>query len=283
MSNYGRDQVITYYDVQSIDLLRQKLASGVDVNRPATEMYSPLGLAARDANVEACRLLLDSGADPDRCGVKGACPLSEVLGQKRNDDAAKSATVEVVKLLLEFGANPDGNLPPSGRPIAYYSPIFQAAQYGHYEAIGLLAEHGNIDVKCYSGSERAVEDLTTPLDWAVLWKHEETAIALLRNGASGELVSQSQRGLTAFQHAAQHYLKKIVEYGIREGNEDPTKLLDGSVRVNVSAEMKNFMLLIWYEVQAQRTELTVHDAIEAQPLGEPSVVVAKNNRGMSPL
>jgi uncharacterized protein len=71
-------------------------------HRARDHLYTPLHFAANRGNVEAVRLLIASGADPDAVAKDGNTPLH--MAAAKCGFEAKS--VDVARLLLEAGAHP---------------------------------------------------------------------------------------------------------------------------------------------------------------------------------
>lgn len=89
----------------------------------------PLHLAARFGQAEACSVLLDTGADPDRVSDNpiAFCPLHA---------AVAGASLECAELLLDAGADPNR---PQGDGL---TPLMAAAATGQIELVELLLDHG---------------------------------------------------------------------------------------------------------------------------------------------
>jgi ankyrin repeat protein len=111
------------------------LAAGADPNASVAGRNSSgevvqttaLAVAARAGQLEAARLLLDAGADPDRANAYGETPLLLAAGNGR---------LEVARLLLDAGA--DLNRAASDG----HTPVMMTAGYGHPEALRLLLARG---------------------------------------------------------------------------------------------------------------------------------------------
>jgi ankyrin repeat protein len=86
--------------------IQAELVSGADASFGDDVNYSPLHAAAQEGQVEAVRLLLTAGADPNKADEHGNGPLWTAVHQaclvRRTD-----ANLEVVRLLLAAGADPD--------------------------------------------------------------------------------------------------------------------------------------------------------------------------------
>lgn len=87
---------------QSIEAARILLAAGADPNVSNAEGFSPLRYCAQEGDLEMARLLLLCGATEtiDEWGGPGALTALSF--------AARGLHVEMVKLLLEYGADPQG-------------------------------------------------------------------------------------------------------------------------------------------------------------------------------
>ena len=122
------------------------VARGANPDSPDHEGMSPLCIAAREGNVEAIRILVGSGADPNsRSPITGNSPLHF---------AVLSNQFGAAKALLE--ANADANATNAGGIAA----LHLAAATGKLDILRLLLDRG-ADVNSGQGTE-----LGTPLSVA---------------------------------------------------------------------------------------------------------------------
>jgi uncharacterized protein len=119
------------------DRLRELLEDDPDAaNAFGDDGFQPLGLACFFGHVEAARLLLDSGADPNtlaRNEQLQVAPLHSASASENKDEATR---FELCELLLERGADP--NLEQGGG----FTALDNARQNGDAPLERLLLDHG---------------------------------------------------------------------------------------------------------------------------------------------
>jgi ankyrin repeat protein len=197
------------------DAVRQFIESGADVNEPEADGTSALLWAAYQQSPELVSLLLESGADPNAANQFGITPLLQ---------ASRYGDAELIKLLLDGGAD----LAAATRDGE--TPLMAASRAGSVEAVKVLLEHG--------ADPNATESLwdQTALMWATAEGHLDVVDALLAAGADPnakarvtELAKRSTRtdfpsgGFTALMWA------------VRDGNEAILRrLLEGGADINAT-------------------------------------------------
>ncbi|WP_420617191.1 ankyrin repeat domain-containing protein [Candidatus Palauibacter sp.] len=151
--------------------VRTLLSDGADVNAPQGDGMTALHWAARAANADLARLLLEAGADVGAATRIGAyTPLhlaSEVGGS------------EIVGLLLEAGAEQTATTADVGGA----TPLHLAAGAGEADAVRLLMEHGG------DADVREARWGQTPLMYAAARGREAAVRALLEGGADPALAT----------------------------------------------------------------------------------------------
>ena len=150
----GRTALHAAVETGRISLAQHLIGSGADVNarlitappqlpgdlisRNSFKGASPFWLAARDANLEMMRLLLDAGADPHLPNASGVTPLMIASGLGGYDARRPpdDLVVETATLLLERGADAAAT-DRSGQ-----TALHGAASMWEDEVIQLLVDHG---------------------------------------------------------------------------------------------------------------------------------------------
>lgn len=102
MDHYGRTPLWHHALAGDLAGIRAELATGADPSFGDDVNYSPLHAAVQEGRVEAVKLLLEAGADPNKVDNHGNGPLwTAVL------TAPQSARAELIAVLLAAGADPD--------------------------------------------------------------------------------------------------------------------------------------------------------------------------------
>jgi ankyrin repeat protein len=144
--------------------------------------------AVKDGDAAEVERLLNSGADPDFVGSKGAVALPMAAG---------AGDLEIVRLLLAAGADVNSGMDvriTTGHSFLEASPLFHAAAAGHLEVVELLLA---------SGADPNQPDTAVgvvPLHEAARMNYLEIVQALLANGADVNL--RGTRGDTPLYWAA---------------------------------------------------------------------------------
>lgn len=174
----------------NLDLLKQAITKGADVNARSKQESSALLIAAAGQNPEIVKTLLDHSADVNIKGRYGTNPLIAAagggnleivkmliehgtnvraetnLGNTALEPAITGRHVDVVRLLLQEGL--DGSKPLTS---GFY-PLEAAASTGNNEIVELLLKHG-ADPNVYRG-------INKPFYSAMMQGHNEIAGMLLK-------------------------------------------------------------------------------------------------------
>ena len=111
----------------AVDTVRQLLADGHPADQRDADGLTPLMWAARAGAVDAMRVLLDGGADPNaRDRRHGWTPLLHAIHKRR---------IDAVRLLLERGADPNART-------AELTPLIMGAPDRTPDFVELLLEYG---------------------------------------------------------------------------------------------------------------------------------------------
>ncbi len=172
-------------------VLKKMLSTGFDITARINEM-DILTIAAGAGNLEAVRILLDSGANPD--SDANIAPLRI---------AADKGHLDVVRLLIENGATIDAPAPDG------WTALLWAASSGHTEIVIFLEEHG-ADADIVAG-----EKMATPLHMASAKGHEKIVAFLLTKGV---VVSpRAFNGATPLHYAVQNKHIEVVRLLLDHG------------------------------------------------------------------
>lgn len=142
-----------------------KKSSPEEINEKDNIGHSPLIYAIGREQVEAVRLLLEYGADPNNKDIKGITPLAFVADPQPIRDASAQKRLEIAQLLLDKGADLSLQNNAGNQPL--WVAVFSASD-GNTEKLSLvelMLRHGaDMHHKNNAGN--------SPLDFAkkVGWK-----------------------------------------------------------------------------------------------------------------
>ncbi len=144
-----------------VDLVKELLDKGADINAQNAEGNTPLHLAVVQGDMEIAKLLLQKGAKYDQKNKKGMTPLYGAVDKKN---------IPLVRILLQHGANSNG--PVSGG----FTPLHMAVSKGNQAIVELL-------VKYKADPNQPNNKGLTPFHFAVDKGYKNTAELLLNKGA----------------------------------------------------------------------------------------------------
>ena len=177
---------------------RKLVELGADIHGRSAAGLAPLHWAASRDEVDMIEELIECGSDPD---VQWRVPVSTTLQLLSSPErsvytplhvAVNAQNVKAVKKLLELGSTVDC----SSEPPSTFTALHMASKEGHVEIVSALIAHG-------ANIEKTTDSLCTPLSLAVESNHPETVRILLLNGCDVDHVSffAGETDLTPFQLA----------------------------------------------------------------------------------
>jgi ankyrin repeat protein len=300
MSSDAKQAVWSEEDIRDLDRLCQKIASGASINHamhPDTDLL-PLGMAARLGSVEACRLLLEAGANPNVARfsrLHPSCPLLEVIDARMESVVARTPVMpvgvmkEVFEVLVAFGADPNGY--QRGEFLqSRESTLNRAATYYDHAAIRALVELGaDLDKKiAYLRENGLIMSTVEHVPVLDEMKHsgksddgrpvgdEDTMLLLLRLGADDSCLGNPNRDLTPFTESVSVGRDKLVEYYVLERGEDLAQQVNGKTLLQMAVAESTRVVL-----KSLKTELAVKDAIGTQGSGTQTVARPKRREGLT--
>jgi hypothetical protein len=257
---------------EGLERLAEAIRTGMDVMQisKAAENRTPLAIAALKGNLEACRLLLNAGADPNKsrgwqngpstiCEVINSAAGRNFLGGEPVSKLPLKQARAIIKLLVEYGASPDGR--PVEAPAAYResyaSPIHLAVEKGSHELVALLAEF-NADLN----ANALVSDVggipTDPLGTAKAVGDQAMMVTLLRHGADDQFLGSATKGYSPFIGTVITGYDKVAEYYVRERGEDLAQRFDGRTLLQLAKTPIMRTML-----RALKTEMAVKDVLDS--------------------
>ncbi|MBB6049898.1 ankyrin repeat domain-containing protein [Armatimonas rosea] len=120
---------------QAIAIFREFLAHHLDIHATSAEGICALHIATRLGDLDLVKEVLARGADINAPSQLGGTPLQIAMMPTLRDK--EGPEVPLIQFLLESGANPNSISPANGT-----TPLMQAALMNHPKTVALLLEHG---------------------------------------------------------------------------------------------------------------------------------------------
>uniref|UniRef100_A0A8B9EW65 USH1 protein network component sans n=1 Tax=Amazona collaria TaxID=241587 RepID=A0A8B9EW65_9PSIT len=191
-----------------LDLLKE--ATKKDLNSPDEDGMTPTLWAAYHGNLDALRLIVSRGGDPDKCDIWGNTPLHL---------AAANGHLNCLSFLISFGANIwclDND---------YHTPLDMAAMKGHMECVRYLdsiaAKQSSLNPKLVSKlKDKAFRDAERRIKDCVKLqkKHHERMEKRYRKEMSdnSDTMSFSSYSSSTLSKKFQHIPKEWTRRNIRD-------------------------------------------------------------------
>ena len=219
-----------------IEIIKERLNAGVDVNEKGIGGMTPLHRAAREGHNEAVRFLIANGADINAKDKRGRVPLHRV---------AREGHEEIAKILIASGA--EVNAKSQLGSFKGETPLDEAIKRKQIGLASLLREnggkYGSITVAAEVGDMKALKDFLSagadlsgigPLSAAASGGHKECLELLISNGAI--VTAENRYGSTPLHHAATTDTANLL---IINGADVNAKVNDGSSPL-ISAASKGY-------------------------------------------
>lgn len=182
--------------VDSVDIARQLIDSGLDPNARTDSGSTPSHLAAGNGFEEVVALFMEKGADVNIANGQGSTPLH---------DAAREGHKKVVELLLNNGAELGAK-----DNLSAQTPLHWAVLRGH---------NGIVETIIAAGAKLEIVDRfgRTPLHTAIDHDRTTTAKLLIDKGANLNAAMNGDELQTVLLLAARKGNIELVEYLIAKG------------------------------------------------------------------
>jgi len=204
----------------NMETLTTALHQGLDANELYKD-FSPIYAATQNNKLEAVKLLLEFGANPNRNG--NGSPLYASVSTRNP---------ELVRVLISGGAIVDLG-------VGTFTPLYLACQLGYPEMVTVFCESG-ADVNKSNGE---IYQLTTPLYTAVTGGFLEITKTLVKFGADVNLGVGGYENTPLFMAASKNYYDVAVfllESGANPHRKcGPSKSLPSDV---ASEPLKSYLL-----------------------------------------
>jgi cytohesin len=178
----------------NIEVVKQYLAAGTDVNATGEDGWSALHCAARHSHKEIVELLIDNGTDVNAKNRSGRTPLLYAVYEGHK---------EIIELLIANGADLEAKLGSK-------TPLFYVAEAGHKEVVELLIAQGaDVNAKDSYGG--------TSLYYAAEYGRKEVVELLIANDADVNTINNSlQQFVVGADISGETALDKAVNRGHTE-------------------------------------------------------------------
>ncbi len=214
------------------------IAQGAKIPVANRKQETPSLIAVRNGNAALVKLLLDSGADPDRATIDKKIDRYITKIHKKTTrpslliEAAKGGHIETLTVLLDAGA--DANIQDDDG----ITPIFKASEQGYVKVVALLLAH-QADPNLYDNIGR------TPLMIASRNGYQNIVETLVEHDADVNAIEQlepnshrdiSIGGMTALIYASRGGHAGITEFLLKNGADPRLSSNTGETALGVAKQ-----------------------------------------------
>ncbi len=194
-----------------VEVIKQAIEEGIDINQGDSGRWNPLLCAARAAQTDAVDALLKAGADVSysRGGGFNALHMAVAAANEKRDAAGVTATVAIAKLLLAKGTDPSAPTEQTGQ-----TPMRNAACFVVPELFEVLVNAEGVDVNVRA------KDGTTPMISAVAGSQpsdDKLKILQLLLTKGADVTLADGEGYTALHFAAGAGDLAVVDWLLEQG------------------------------------------------------------------
>ncbi|MCB1188628.1 ankyrin repeat domain-containing protein [bacterium] len=234
------DHLIDYISMGRMNIVARMIASGMDLNRPASNGKRPLAEAILQNDPWLVEQMISHGADPTLSDDP-----EHGVGRSMLHYATKMNNPELVKRLVELG------VPADSTDVNDQTPLDVAATYGETEAMAVLLANGADPLRMDRGG-------SVPVLLAAGYGHTDAVRQLLKHGA--DINFQHERGWTPLLLSIYYDQLDTAQFVLDNGGDINAQLETGYGAAGIAATLGDpEMLRLVIDAGAPLDDITAQD------------------------